>query len=113
MLLDRRRWAVIYSLKGKTEARGITGGRTESESRDSPLASGLLVLAGPAIFDVSAVHGDQESLPKRRLLPSSIKTEGRAERGREYKEREQRSRKKSHNGRKPQSVEIKMFCLHF
>lgn len=100
-------------IKKENEARGITGGGTELESRDSPLASALLVLAGPAAFHASAVRWDQEPLPKRGLLPNSIKTEGRAERGREYKEREQRSRKKSHNGRKPQSAEIKMFCLHF
>lgn len=47
------------------QARAITGGRTELESRDSPLASGLLVLAGPAIFDVSAVRWDQEPPPPR------------------------------------------------
>lgn len=60
----------------------MMGGRRELESRAKSkglLASGLLVLAGPAVVDVSAVRWDQEYLPERLLLPNGIKTEGRAE----------------------------------
>lgn len=86
MLFDLRRWAVIYSgsLKNTSQERERKEGwrervRGQRDRTEDLLASGLLVLAGLAVFNVSAVRWDQGCLPKRQLLPNIIKTEGRVE----------------------------------
>lgn len=74
----------------------------ELESREKCerlLASGLLVLAGPTFFDVSAAGWDQECVPERELLPNRIKTVGRAE-WRNKGGAERKARMKGDNGAK-------------
>lgn len=69
----------FYSIKKNKSETGMKDEGRELESREKHerlLASGLLVLAGPAFFDVSAAGWDQECVPERELLPNSIKTVG-------------------------------------